>query len=336
MVNFDRNPISSDIVEQLLRLNGSVVDVLDKKMRLPLHLLATRSAHLSQDQVLERRSATECFAIYLEARPMPSRYFMAALQDLPGQCIQLFVHKSLPFALLPGFINLSRPFFVFSYSFSSVEWLRDRAVVHPIVQEMINGRMARRFPTFITIIDFFLYVIVLITYSIEVPKVISSEDVKMKLILLASLYSCAFWFTSREIVQMISLRLLGHFRKGWLNDANNWLDVTFILIIVSNIVTLQTGMHISPYFFRTMATLSLTVLWINLMVCSQYFVSLAGLFATRPQLIIAPHTIGIILVQFSYQPCKEFSEGRFLYLYQGLNVLAVPSTSFIEPHFPLP
>ena len=169
------------------------------------------------------------------------------------------------------------------FSPAPVEWLLDRAVVHPTVQEMINKRITRSFPTFIVLADLMCYVLVLVTYSIRISYTIlhlvqqfeKGQEPQITPHHLRPLYVGVVWFILREIVQMISLIVLGHFRDGWVKDANNWIDMTYILVIVINIVILETKpMLMTAYQFRTLATLSLMVLWINIMVCHQCFIFL--------------------------------------------------------------
>ena len=200
------------------------------------------------------------------------------------------------------------------FSPAPVEWLLDRAVVHPTVQEMINKRITRSFPTFFVLADFVCYVFVLVTYSISIWDTILRlvQQFEKGLVpqitpQLHPLYVGVVWFILREIVQMISLIVLGHFRDGWVKDANNWIDMTYILVIVINIVILETKpMLMTAYQFRTLATLSLMVLWINIMVCHQCFIFLSGFLLLDAGCLLLLTQMTLYSFNFLTNPLKNF------------------------------
>ena len=119
MGNCDR-PASPAVVRLLITQNRNVVNATEESGLLPLDLLATRALNLNEATQKEQcENAGKCLTLYLEAEPRPTASFLTALQALP-------------------------------------EWLADRAVVHPIVQGLLNEKISLRFPTAIILLDFYI------------------------------------------------------------------------------------------------------------------------------------------------------------------------------------
>jgi hypothetical protein len=87
---------------------------------LPLRVLAQYAQALkseTEDRNEKRDSVRRCLEHLLNAEPEPSADFFTALQSLP-------------------------------------EWLRDKAVVMKIVQNLLNEKISQRFPTAVSLLDF--------------------------------------------------------------------------------------------------------------------------------------------------------------------------------------
>ncbi|MEM7589729.1 MAG: hypothetical protein AAF320_06215 [Myxococcota bacterium] len=66
----------------------------------------------------------KCLEYLLNAEPTPTADFFTALQSLP-------------------------------------DWLKDGAVVMPVVQHLLNEKISQRFPTFILMLDFYVLVVII-------------------------------------------------------------------------------------------------------------------------------------------------------------------------------
>mmetsp|Transcript_17614 Transcript_17614/g.43330 ORF Transcript_17614/g.43330 Transcript_17614/m.43330 type:complete len:840 (-) Transcript_17614:45-2564(-) len=175
-----------------------------------------------------------CLRHILNSKPKPTPEFFSALQRLPT-------------------------------------FLQDRAVVMRAVQEMLNDKIAQRFPTMILILDLYMQLGVLAAYMFAVTnsqhmrklqKRICDEmeenlgdgeildcDVDVKQIgflydeaphewgsqyrwlMTGGMYAGAFYFLLREIFQAISLAALGAFHI-YVRDLSNWLNLVYILLVV--------------------------------------------------------------------------------------------------------
>ena len=121
--NADR-PASPGVVGLLLSQNPAVVDSIDLEGNLPIHLLATRAQAIRSDENEKCDNCQECFGLYLNAHPSATADLLTALQSLP-------------------------------------DWLRNSAVLSPVVQKILNIKILQHFPTAITILDFVFYFIVI-------------------------------------------------------------------------------------------------------------------------------------------------------------------------------
>mmetsp|Transcript_48503 Transcript_48503/g.58525 ORF Transcript_48503/g.58525 Transcript_48503/m.58525 type:complete len:819 (-) Transcript_48503:67-2523(-) len=194
--NADRST-SPAAVRLLLAEFREVVDFTDADGQLPLHLLATQASRLSNDQKKERRNAEKCLELYLASQPKATADFLTALQSLP-------------------------------------EWLRDCAVVAPLVQDTLNDKISKRFPTMILLLDAYFLVIIIFSFrkaSFEAVNWHYANEPTGKFFYpnLWFLFLGGLYFLIREVVQVASLLSLG-LGKTWLFDPTNALDVTCILL----------------------------------------------------------------------------------------------------------
>lgn len=107
-------------VRLLLSLDRTIVNAKDKGP-LPLRVLAEYASTVkSEDENKERReSVFRCLEHLLNVEPEPTADFFTALQSLP-------------------------------------DWLSERAVVMPVVQNLLNEKISQRFPTFVLMMDFYV------------------------------------------------------------------------------------------------------------------------------------------------------------------------------------
>lgn len=112
-------------VRLLLSMDRTIVNAIGKGP-LPLRVLAEYSltvstSHDQDDKALreKRESVLRCMEFLLQADLEPTADFFTALQSLP-------------------------------------DWLSERAVVLPVVQNLLNTKIAQRFPTFVLMMDFYV------------------------------------------------------------------------------------------------------------------------------------------------------------------------------------
>mmetsp|Transcript_1396 Transcript_1396/g.2001 ORF Transcript_1396/g.2001 Transcript_1396/m.2001 type:complete len:776 (-) Transcript_1396:107-2434(-) len=269
--NADRQA-SPSVVKLLLSENPDVVNMTDKdRADLPLHLLATRAHTLSEAQKAERDNAMKCLDLYLDAKPHPTAAFLAALQSLP-------------------------------------EWLRDRAVVAPTVKRVLNDKISQRFPTAILFLDLIFLVEIIVCYTLSVSQSIEQrfDDSKPDAVsngIIIPLYIGAVYFLIREVTQMLSLQSLGLFHT-WLTSSENWIDVTFIFIVLFSGFLMNTGSMMDAETFRTYAGLSFIILWGNVIYFLKSFlidfaIFVNALYYIIRHLLIFLVALSIILVAFA-------------------------------------
>ena len=187
--NADR-PASPGVVALLLSRSPSAVNAVDAQGNLPLHLLATRVQALkrsgTEEEAKKCAHCEACFESYLNARPRATADLLTALQSLP-------------------------------------HWIRDTAVLNPVVQNMLNVKIAKRLPTVVIMLDLIFYLSVswghmdAVVTSVRQRKYMESDESLADQSLadqsltpwLVMLYLSASWFLFREILQASSLMTMG-------------------------------------------------------------------------------------------------------------------------------
>ena len=284
---------SPDLAAFLLDLFPESVNIFDNHGSLPLRLLATKvkstsSAYGEVDEEI-RQKPEKILDLYLKAKPNATADFLTALQALP-------------------------------------DWLKDRAVVTPSVQEVLNHKIATRFPTAIILLDFVLYVTIIFYFSFCVPcsiqlRVLKTQDLDgtSNSLQLESSYircteptdthhyiyglaGCSFYFLLRELAQILSLMSLGLFRT-WVYDLTNWLDV----------VTIGSGLYFAGDMytnnsdidrFRWMASITMLFYWVAMLsflksTFIEFSVFVGGLINVLNRLLAFLTNLFIILTAFS-------------------------------------
>ena len=154
------------------------------------------SPRTNSDHSQAMARASNCLDMYLSARPTSSADFLSALQALP-------------------------------------EWLRDGAVLNEHVQNVLNHKIVRRFPTCLLILDFYFLMIIIICTTINSKVIINHIYLKNKeneentlpnrwTLPVILQISGGVYFLLREIIQAAAMSSLGLF-QSWLCDVENWL-----------------------------------------------------------------------------------------------------------------
>ncbi|KAL3906330.1 MAG: hypothetical protein SGARI_004052, partial [Bacillariaceae sp.] len=213
-------------VRLLLSLNPDLVNSIDEGP-LPLRVLSEYAATIKDDEE-QRESVESCLKHLLAAKPDPTADFFTALQSLP-------------------------------------EFLQERAVVMRVVQELLNVKIAQRFPTAIMLMDFYMQMVVVVFYTLAVEQSINNGfpvgPAKVQISYLAWLYIGATYFLGREIIQVISLISLKALHV-WVYGPSNWLNVIYIALIYTWAGIMTTG-SASADAFRYGTAWSFGFIWIK-------------------------------------------------------------------------
>lgn len=227
MVNAHRTA-SPSVIRFLLSLRGGdMINIADRDGHLPIHLLALAS-RFRPDQTEARANVSVCLKMYLNAQPRANADFLTAIQALP-------------------------------------DWLQETAVVSPHVQDILNTKIVKRFPTSILMLDGYVLMMIIICFQVASKASINNRyepDIypEPPMGTLIALYIGGTYFLFRELVQMISLWSLGTFHS-WLTDSTNWLDVTLIVLVfycTTAMVNSNIGDNDS---FRSLVACTKAVLW---------------------------------------------------------------------------
>jgi len=221
---------SPAIVRTLLQKNPAVINMVESENGyLPLHMLATASEALAVGA--ERSNAQACLDHYLNSKPDTNTEFFTTFQTLP-------------------------------------DWLIEHAVQSPIVQQVLNNKIAQRFPTFIQMTDLYCLLLIIIGYIVSVQKYIEyqNEDRDNRVVewkYTFGLYIGGIWFLLRECLQIISYSCLGIF-NNWLVDPLNWLDISQIVVSFSIAIICSTGSISFELTFRRVTALLLVFPFLKL------------------------------------------------------------------------
>jgi hypothetical protein len=113
-----------------------------------------------------------------------------------------------------------------------------RAVVMRVVQELLNEKIAQRFPTAILLLDFYMQLLVIVFYTYAVKqsmnrRVEGAEVVSADFWSYIWLYVGATYFLMREIIQIVSLISLKALHI-WVYEPGNWLNGEYWISDSSN------------------------------------------------------------------------------------------------------
>ena len=254
-----------------MSLDPDIVNSIDRGP-LPLRVLAEYALTIkTEDEKREekRESVRRCLEHILNANPDPSADFLTALQSLP-------------------------------------DWLSERAVVLPVVQIILNEKISQRFPTAVLMLDFYVLVMIIVSYSFNVVKSIElrEEDKPHSIdtIQLIPMYVGACYFALREVIQIISLISLKSFNI-WLYNPSNYLNVAFVFLILFWAARMDTGTGTKENF-RIGSALSVIIIWVKLLaylrnMLIDFAVFVGGLFHVVRRLAAFLTALLIILIAFA-------------------------------------
>lgn len=254
-------------VRLLLSLNRDLVNSVGGGP-LPLRVLAEFAATVKNDEE-QRESVESCLKYLLAAKPNPTADFFTALQSLP-------------------------------------DFLQERAVVMRVVQELLNEKMAQRFPTAILLLDFYMQMVTVTFYTlavqISVQERFTGGDGKVPWSYLVWLYVGATYFLLREIIQIISLISLKALHI-WAYEPSNWLNVIYIVLMYVWSVYMTTGAGDADTF-RTASAISFAFIWIKFLaylrnILIAFAVFTGGVFNVIRRLLAFLICLMIILIAFS-------------------------------------
>lgn len=269
----------------LLSLNKDIVNSIDGGP-LPLRVLSEYTATIKgEDEKKEekRESVQKCLEYLLQKKPDPTADFLTTLQSLP-------------------------------------EWLSEQAVVMPEVQNLLNEKISRRFPTAIMILDLYVLVMIIVSYFFAVSSTIASwedgdasnDDIGSGRLL--PLYIGGGYFWVRAVVQIISLISLKSFNI-WLYDPNNYLNVAVIFLVLFGTIRMDLGVE-NIARFRIGAAVTVTALWLKLLaylrnMLIDFAVFVGGVFYVLRRLAAFLTALTIILIAFAQMFSTIFRQSKY-------------------------
>ena len=273
MVNAHRDA-SPGVIRFLLDQEESrgTINSRDKDGYLPLHLMALGLKGYRADEAEKRANVNECLQMYLAAEPFAAADFLTAIQDLP-------------------------------------DWLQDTAVVSKHVRNILNEKIAQRFPTSFLMLDGLFLVLLIVSFALTTANHIElrydpDNVVKDTQGLLVLLFVGGTYFLMRELVQIASLMSLGSLSSWW-KDPSNWLDMTVIvLVFYYGVLMTDDTLGLGNDTFRTGVTFTQGVLWVAIIVYLKstlvdFAVFVGGLFNVVQRLVAFLIAVGVILLAFA-------------------------------------
>lgn len=282
-------------VRLLLSLNRDLVNSVGGGP-LPLRILAEYAATVKNDEE-QRESVESCLKYLLAAKPDPTADFFTALQSLPN-------------------------------------FLQERAVVMRVVQELLNEKIAQRFPTAILLMDFYVQIVTVTFYTLAVKESVQErfsgedgkvQDGKVQWSYLVWLYVGASYFLLREIIQIISLISLKALHI-WAYEPSNWLNVIYIALIYVWSVYMTTGAG-NADTFRTGTAISFGFIWMKFLaylrnILIAFAVFTGGVIHVMRRLLAFMICLVIILIAFSRM---------FFFLFYMTDYCKPEAQNFTEP-----
>jgi len=308
MGNADREH-SPQVVELLLKLYPNAMETLDMEKNLPLHLLSTKAETIKEEQTDERDRMCKCLLVYLNSKPSMSSEFINGIRAMS-------------------------------------EWLRDKAVLHPTVQTMLNQKMSSRFPTMILLLDFYFLCAIIAAFSFASEQSIdrrfnvlndTTESKQVSVALLSPLYIGALYFIMREIIQLISIGNQMTIFDYFL-DAENLVNFVFICMTVYYTVLMQTGLGDAEHF-RIGAAFTLGTCYLQMLaylksILIEFAVFVSGVIYVTSKLVAFIVSLIITLVAFAQMwytlfknssECLVYNEERMADMANGLAPSSAPS-----------
>ena len=140
LINCERKDCAV-VVKTLLDNYPGVADIDFQLKRHPLYVLAIQAKNLKgkEESKTFKANALICLNLFLDLGPAPTTIFLSALHTLP-------------------------------------KWLLDKAVVHPKIQECLNHKVSKRFPTAVMMLDFYALLTVLVSFAFVVIESIDRRS----------------------------------------------------------------------------------------------------------------------------------------------------------------
>ena len=231
----------------------------------------------------KRESVRRCLEHLLNAEPDPTADFLTALQSLP-------------------------------------DWLSERAVVMPVVQNLLNEKISQRFPTAVLLLDFYVLGMIIISYSFNVVSSIERrenddpDDDAIDIKSLLPLYLGAGYFTVREVIQIVSLLSLKSINI-YLYDRSNYVNVAFVFLVFFWTFRMNAGSGDSEKF-RIGSAISVTILWVKLLaflrnMLIDFAVFVGGVFYVVRRLAAFLTALSVILIAFAQMFHTTFQQTEY-------------------------
>lgn len=304
MVNAHRDASPNTIRYLLSRPDSkATINTRDQDGFLPLNLLALALKGYRTEDPEKRNNVSSCLSMYLEAEPIPAADFLTAIQDLP-------------------------------------DWLQDTAVVSKHVRNVLNLKIAKRFPTSILMLDGYMLIVMIVCFEITSENHINlffapETTADTSHVALVILFVATVYFILRETIQIFSLASMGSLSNWW-KDLGNWLDIgVIVLVTYYAIIMASASVVITNTAFRSGVAFTQGLLWVaTIMFLKKTLVDFAvfvgGVFYVVQRLAAFLLATGVILLAFA----EMF---YFVYAYTGMCTVSSDSGIIDEeicPSFP--
>jgi hypothetical protein len=162
----------------------------------------------------------------------------------------------------------------------------------------------------ILLLDFFFLVLVIALFEVTTGATIDyiftgDASKKAKAGQVVVVLICGAYFLLREIVQIMSLLVLGNF-GSWLSDMGNWLDVTLIFFIFyfGGVMLSEEWLDPSGESFRSGAAITKGIMWMSFIsflksTQVEFSVFVSGVFYVVQRLTAFLLALGVILLLFA-------------------------------------
>mmetsp|Transcript_12589 Transcript_12589/g.19155 ORF Transcript_12589/g.19155 Transcript_12589/m.19155 type:complete len:867 (-) Transcript_12589:550-3150(-) len=271
MVNAHR-AASPRVLQYLLSLSeaASMINMTDREGNLPINLLANSAVRVGPEAKEGRTNATDCLKMYLDAKPRATVDVLTALQNLP-------------------------------------EWLREKAVTSSHVQNILNDKIVKRFPTSILMLDGYMLLVIIVCFELSssnhIDERFTGEEGENTFKYIIFILLGGSYFMIRELVQVISLWSLGAV-QSWLFDTTNWLDMCLIVLVFyygSAMINDDIG---SDESFRSGVAFTKGILWCAVIsflksTLVDFAVFVGGVFYVVQRLAAFLLALGVILLAFA-------------------------------------
>lgn len=266
---------SPTVLSFLLNVGGTgILNKRDKDQHLPIDLLVSASKSVSE--IRFRSNVIECIKVFLSSEPKVDAEMFNSIQSLPT-------------------------------------WLRDYAVIHPHMQNILNRKVSKPLHSCLVFIDFLSHICLLFSFeftNIEAIRYLDNRNDNQLVIgqYLFFLAASVVWFLFRELMLVWSKLSIGKILT-FFSDYNHYFDIFVIITICAYIISLQeiraNRLTVSTTTFSSVVCVLKFFYYVNLIrfirsLNKTISVFASGVVYVLRRLHIFLLMLGLVLVMFSF------------------------------------